>query len=370
MNDHGQLGLGQPAAAGGVALGAVVDLGGRKAQAVTAGRAHTCVIFRDDTVACWGASNHQQLGANSGDTRDRGDTPSDFGATLPIVKLDAKVRELAAGGDTTCALLQSGAVRCWGANDQGQLGRVGDANLASAEANVPFPSPKGTANRIAHHIAVGGVHACAILDDQSLHCWGWNEAGQLGLGRPFNGSAVPDKVGVGSVAAVAAGAAHTCAILTNGTARCWGENSDGQLALGDDKERGKTPATAGKNLKPLDFAGGAVQVLATGWNHTCAIGEEGATRCWGENFHGQLGLGDVGRRGMTADSDILQNVVDAGDPLVTLALGEDHSCAITAKRAVKCRGSNEKRQLGSTDSAWHGAVQKTMGEELPIVDLN
>jgi hypothetical protein len=94
----------------------------RTVRQVVAGAEHSCVLFGSGELKCWGANDSGQLGL--GDTDDRGGEPHDLGAALAAVPLGTNdaVTALAAGGRHTCALLRSGRVRCWGANDRGQLG--------------------------------------------------------------------------------------------------------------------------------------------------------------------------------------------------------------------------------------------------------
>ena len=95
---------------------------------LTAGGAHTCARFDDGSVKCWGANTFGQLGL--GDTQSRGDGPGEMGATLPAVDLGPgrTALQVTAGFQHTCARLDDGSVKCWGANALGQLG-LGDTQV-------------------------------------------------------------------------------------------------------------------------------------------------------------------------------------------------------------------------------------------------
>ena len=155
---------------------------------------------------------------------------------------------LALGGGRGCAVLQDGAVSCWGENLGQYLG------FASQDCGpfyrpgmdtVPPPqkSPCQTTPRLVDglrdviHIAVGNSHQCAVHRDRTVTCWGNNEWGQLGNGRatlPDNSAVAPAAPITGLTAAqVALGARHTCAVLADGSVACWGHNGDGQLGLGN-----------------------------------------------------------------------------------------------------------------------------------------
>ncbi|RYE87789.1 MAG: hypothetical protein EOO75_14045, partial [Myxococcales bacterium] len=154
----------------------------------------------------------------------------------------------------------------------------------------------------------GDYHACVILDAGTVKCWGGNSRGQLGLGDTQNrgdqavemGDALPFvELGAGLTAqAIVAGSGHTCALLNDQTVKCWGWNVAGQLGLGDAEDRGDKPGEMGDALPAVDLGAGAkVTRLAASGSHTCAVLSDGSLRCWGFNASGQLGLGDTSNRG-------------------------------------------------------------------------
>src|SRR5204862_7232041 len=118
-------------------------------------------------VTCWGAGDAGQLGQGA---------PSSALVPGPAVELPGAASAVAAGDDFTCALLIDGRVFCWGDGAQGQLG-TGDRSSRAAPGAAPVALPKR-----ARAVSAGGAHACARLEDQTLACWGANQAGQLGLG--------------------------------------------------------------------------------------------------------------------------------------------------------------------------------------------
>jgi alpha-tubulin suppressor-like RCC1 family protein len=134
MNSHGQLGLGDTNVRGdnpgemGDNL-PTVNLGtGKTATAVVVGIRHTCALLNDGTVKCWGGDSNSSGAVGLGDTNSRGDNPGEMGDNLPVVNLGTGKTAVAIsshGGYHTCALLNDGTVKCWGANESGQLG-LGD----------------------------------------------------------------------------------------------------------------------------------------------------------------------------------------------------------------------------------------------------
>ncbi|MBN2192981.1 MAG: hypothetical protein JW751_09210 [Polyangiaceae bacterium] len=152
--------------------------------AIALGNYHSCAIGANGVVKCWGQGNYGQLGL--GDTEHRGNDPDEMGDGLPAVDLGPgrTAQALAVGEHHTCALLDNSGVRCWGENEFGQLG-LGDTERRGDEPGemgsaLPYVS-LGT-GRTAIAIAAGADATCALLDDDSLKCWGLNDQAQLGLG--------------------------------------------------------------------------------------------------------------------------------------------------------------------------------------------
>jgi DNA-binding transcriptional regulator YdaS (Cro superfamily) len=145
--------------------------------------------------------------------------------------LTSGVAAIAAGGAHTCALTTAGAVRCWGANDAGQLG-----NGTTTNQLMPVYVDWLTSGVAA--IAAGGAHTCALTTAGAVRCWGANDAGQLGNGTTTN-QLMPVYVDwlTTDVAAIAAGSDYTCALTTAGAVKCWGANDTGQLGDGTTTSR-------------------------------------------------------------------------------------------------------------------------------------
>jgi hypothetical protein len=142
---------------------------------------------------------------------------------------------LAGGADHTCAILDDGSVRCWGYNSNGQLG-----DGTNTDRNTPTALSSWPSGRTAVAITAGSYHTCAILDDGSVRCWGSNSDGQLGDGTTTDRNTPTTLSGWPSgrtAVAISAGYYHTCAILDDGSVRCWGYNSDGQLGDGTTTSR-------------------------------------------------------------------------------------------------------------------------------------
>lgn len=143
---------------------------GGAAVAITAGELHTCALMANSTVRCWGNGSQGKLGYGS--LNSVGDGPGEM--PPPEVAAGGLVKYVEAGKDATCALLDTHILKCWGTG-------VGDQ-----PGEMPPPSVKigGNVVKPVARIGMGGFHKCAVLFDDSLHCWGGaNSFGQLGYGH-------------------------------------------------------------------------------------------------------------------------------------------------------------------------------------------
>ena len=295
---------------------------------------------------------------------------------------------MAAGVYYTCGVLDDGSVKCWGMNMNGELG-LGDTIFRGdgpGQMGDFLPAVPLGSGRTAVQVAAcpgDGRHSCALLDNGSVKCWGWNSYGFLGLGDTANRGGSPGQMGddlpvvpLGSgrtAVAVAPGTYHSCALLDNGGIKCWGYNGGGRLGLGDTADRGTAPGQMGDMLPEVDLGVGRVTAaLTAGEYHTCALLDNGSVKCWGLNDYGMLGLGDTYERGGYPGQmgDGLPAVpLGSGRTAVAVAAGGYHSCALLDNGSVKCWGSNNKGQLGLGDNMTRGSGPGQMGDMLPAVDL-
>lgn len=319
----------------------------------------------------------------------------------------AAVAQLATGASATCALSQTGQVKCWGGNANGELGlgdtiKRGDSpgELGCRLLTVDLGEHVATA------IAGGFNHFCAILDDETVRCWGYNRYGQLGLGDVRNrgdesgqmgGALSAVDLGASGVVEIAAGAHHTCARFASGAIKCWGRNHVGQLGLGDKLNRGdgviESPCDAGPGIDGAlgcemgaalpfvdlgldagadggaeDGALGQVTSLVAGAYHNCVVLSGAHLKCWGYNASGQLGLEDTANRGDGPNEMGVSLPTVHMEPSVALAARNAFNCALSATGQIICWGSNGNGQLGVGDTVNRGGVRGDMGE-LRAIDL-
>lgn len=228
---------------------------------VAAGNRATCAVVPSGGMQglyCWGAATNSEFG-----------NPSLPAVVTTPVLVSTVSYDTIAMTQHVCARDTTPTWYCWGANNKGQATQTASANPQATPVGV---SPKA--------ITVGGSHTCG--DFNGWRCWGDNASGQLGGGMNSDNSASINLTNVvGELRAVRAGGLHTCAITNNNAAYCWGRNLIGEVGDG----------TNVKRTTPVAVLGGlAWQQLALGALHTCGITTEGKLYCWGDNSVGELGL--------------------------------------------------------------------------------
>lgn len=279
---------------------------------ISAGGNHSCVVLTSGGVKCWGNNTAGQLG-NPLIT-----VGGYFNLPVPVTGLPSAI-DVAAGSEHTCALVDGGAVWCWGDNTNGQLG---DGTTTDRVNPVQVQGLVG-----ATQIASDGYHSCAVLIGGEVSCWGRNYEGELGNGSTTD-SALPTAVtGITDAVHTTAG----CALAAGGTVSCWGPNRFGELGNGT-----TTPSAV-----PVPVAGLANVISIAGQSpNACALASDGTITCWGSGRYGQIGDGTMYEVNPLPME--VTGIVDATE----IAVGGVKACAVLAAGTSKCWGYNGTGALG------------------------
>lgn len=238
-----------------------------------------CAVQVDATVACWGSSAAH--GIAEGDPRRLHLTPARVGGLRDAV-------EVAPGREHLCARIRDGSVRCWGANDSGQLG---SAAPRSSARPVLVPG-------IARSVAIASDHtsSCAVRADGEVRCWG-----RMGSGE---GPVVPvTAIDVGGpVTSVAMSDGNACAVRRDGRVSCWGAGPPTRVGGLDD-----------------------VAAIALSGTSACALRRDGSVACWGFD----------GRHGPASGAPAR---VEGVDRAVEIGAGNRYACARREDGRVLCWG--------------------------------
>ncbi len=312
-NSNGKLGNGTTVAS---SIPVAVPSLSSGVRSVAATWQSTCAVLTSGAVKCWGSNISGQLGDG---------TTTSSPVPVQVVGLTSGVVDVSLGEQHACVLTTDGGAQCWGDNTYGQLGQ-GDLVRRTTPTSVP-----GLSSGVRQVSAGRWAHSCATLNDDTVRCWGNNAYGQLGDGTTVQKTS-PVVVSGLSAAEVLPGSSHTCARTTSGGVKCWGRHNFGQVGVGSGSPSYSSPANV------VGLSSGVTQ-LATNSNGSCAL-VSGVVKCWGLGTGGQLG------NNAFANSSTPVNVVGLASDVTKLVFGNNTTCVLTTSEGAKCWGMNNFGQLG------------------------
>lgn len=292
--------------------------------AIAAGDRHSCAIDETGALFCWGSNDRGQLG--TGDVVNR---------YFPApVAPGTRFAAVSAGALFTCAIDDAGGLWCWGASGRGQLGLPG----LLMDQNVTVPTRVEVPATTWATVSTGADHTCGIDTTGALYCWGNGDQGRLGRGDELS-QMIPQRVGDQLWTHVSAANAHTCGIRASDTSLwCWGSNNAGRL--------GVPIADGNMQVAPVEVTGGPMMArwssVSAGFDHTCALADDGALWCWGSHEVGQLGIGGALEDRTVYDAP---RQVGTATTWTQVSAGYRFTCAIDAAVA-KCWGSGTWGRTG------------------------
>lgn len=330
---------------------------------VGVGYEHSCGITSTGVLKCWGRNYRAQLGDGM-----------NVSSSLIPLEIDSGIKysELAVGSSHNCAITQDSKLKCWGENQDKQIGNNGIGAMTYA----PTVIDSGVTYS---HVSAGGQHSCGVTSAGGLKCWGANTSMQLGDGTTYTAS-LPMSIESGvQYAAVSSGGAYNCGITTDGVTKCWGNSygngivnsivanplsidpgSDytflsmsgattcGLLSSNQLKCWGKNESaqfgdgSSINKIYPVEVQG-RYKTVAGGNTHACGIDESGTLKCWGDGQYGKLGTGST--------SSSKPVVIDSGVLYKDISAGYGHTCGVTSAGVLKCWGYNYYGQVGDGTTA-------------------
>lgn len=293
------------------------------------GRDDFCAVLSSGAVKCWGDNQYGQLG--NGTYTDSATPVAVHGLTSGVVAVTMGV-----GGSHACALLTTGGLKCWGYNNNGEIG-----DGTRGESLVPIQA--GGLTTDVTSLSIGRDRTCAVVAG-AARCVGWNTNGSYNTGY-FRAPTTITGAASG-ITAVSAGEGSACAVTTAGNAKCWGDNYAGQLGDGSTTDSGSA-------VQPQGLSTGVTQT-SVGDNFACAV-VSSAAKCWGDNASGQLGTGDTENSNAPVQVSGLTTGVESISAGMNYYGGPSHTCAVVSGGA-RCWGSNIDGELGNDDYSSYETV--------------
>ena len=319
-----------------VAVGRTIDSGrviveanpgasGFAAAVTGGGLLHTCGLSTTGQAYCWGSDFNGALGRGQLRQFNSAATPSP-------VSGGRQFASLAVGVDFACALTAAGAAYCWGGNQYGELGDGTDATAFSEIGGFGRAAPVAVlGGKTFTSVYAGGFHACALDAEGQAFCWGWHGLGQLAVG-PYEGAGAHRSAPTPAADSIrflslGLGALHTCGIGTDSITYCWGLNDKSQLGIDSILSPDRCGGGSVCSTRPiaLDSAFRFTAVTA-GRAHTCGLTRSGVAYCWGNRSPTPTAV--------------------TGPAFVRITAGTHYTCGLTAAGVAYCWGENDYGQLG------------------------
>ena len=351
---------------------------------IATGDSTTCVILNDKNISCWGYNSNGKLGNGSLDSYS-----SNPVKVLGLPDNDGAV-QVEVGSDVACTVLESGRLFCWGRG-----GYVGDGTYE--DRSIATEVITNDNDVMVSKVVIGSSHACALISNGSVMCWGQEYEGKLGDGvergtwdvanTPNYTSPLPD----GRLAVdIGVSTSSTCAVLDNGSISCWGfahHTLFGNEGIANQPNPGysfgegiavRSITTYGGNERgymsgmcvilsndtvscfsrtgflkeSYSFSPHTPVMVAIGAKHACALLSDSSLRCWGDNKFGQIGDGTWESK----ESPFTIQGFDNQDPIISISAGIAITCAVTSSGNAYCWGSNSLGAIG--DGTAHGLYEK------------
>ena len=281
------------------------------------GRNHTFILKNDDTLWGCGQNNYGQLGL--GDNTDRN-------TFTKITTNTDDIKSVYCGGYHTLILKNDGTLWGCGDNSCGQLG------LGNTINRNTFTQITTNADNI-KEICCGYNHTLILKNDGTLWSCGENDVGQLGLGDKTSKTTFTKiTTNTDDIKSVCCGFYQTFILKNDGTLWSCGRNNCGQLGLGDGYER--------TTFTEITTNADDVKMVDCGKYHTLILKNDGTLWSCGDNYEGELGLGDSNNR------DTFTEITTNTDNIKSIHCGAYNTFILKNDSILWCTGYNYYGALG------------------------
>ena len=335
-----------------------------------------CAVGTDNLVYCWGANSNGETG-NDKDSEASFIDKVKIGTSGSEIPAGSTIKQVASGGNHSCAIASDNLVYCWGSGNRGALG-----NGASNDSNVPKKVKIGTsgseipAGSTIKQVASGGALSCAIASNNQAYCWGSSYLGndtsddsnvpkKVKIGT--NGSEIPSNV---TIKQISVSQMNACVIGSDDMAYCWGDNAEGSVGDGSTAVVTVPHKVVVGSLDSEMTSGLKFKKIISGKYHTCAIASDNLLYCWGGNSRGQLGINSVQHQ--TTPKKVKIGIdgseIPSGSSIKDFSVGEAFACAVTTNNLIYCWGIDyvsgqvgtkvpKKLETGTNGSEFTGNVE-------------
>lgn len=351
-NSFGQLGIGTVSTYRAALTEITSSFGlieGEKVVKILLGSQASIAITSTGRVFTWGYNGNGQLGDEAVSERF---VPGEITSQFNLAEGE-KIVDVSLGNVHASAITSTGRIFTWGWNQSGQLG-IGEIDNIKIRTPIDityqFNLDEGD---MITSVSLGSGHSSAMTSQGRIFTWGADIYGQLGNGASDNEvHATPIEItsqfGLSeeeSIASIQMSYYHSSAITTEGRVFNWGYNGYGNL--GDGTEQNQSyPVEITSNFS-LSAEEVLIGISMSGYSHASAITSEGRVFTWGSNAYGQLGIGTSDYDGHSTPIDITSGfILLAGEKVIRMSLGTNHSSAITSTGRIFTWGRDNAGQLG------------------------
>jgi alpha-tubulin suppressor-like RCC1 family protein len=356
---------------------------------VSTGGSHTCLLFTGiGKIKCWGSNSNGQLGnKNIGSTV--GGSANELGTSLDFVDFGVtyprNVVSVQAGWVHTCVLFDNSMLKCFGANSHGQLGL---GNVVDSYDTVYMHSEEyvdmGAASVLSMHL--GSFHTCVLLDTTEVKCFGLNQNGQLGLGDTRSRGRFGNEMGLklpavqfGSdryaVRLFNSGGSTMCVLLNSAELKCWGDNQEYALGMGivASQNIGDAVGEMGDNLVAIELPTGKNVVNVWVSTHVVVLFDDHTMATGGRFDTDQSQHSSTGSPKQTMGNQLQIIHPGTGRKPVQVMLNRFSTIILFDNGDVVGLGMNQERSLGLctgsvNDPAYHVSTQTRTTGGLEIAD--